>query len=273
MANIDPSGTVAPGFEGYLEDMMNRAWGLSREQFQPYTGSRFAFETPEGKPGYSPLESEAFKGLGAIGSYKPTTFNTGLGPVGSVQDYMNPYLQNVVDIQAREARRQADIGRQSEQARLAQAGAYGGSRQAIMEAERQRNLGTQIGDIQEKGLMAAYDAAQKQRLAESTLGLEGQRLGEMSRQFGAGQDLRTIGEQMKAGTIQRGIEQAPLDFGYQQWSESQNFPYKQLTFMRDIVSGMPINAQPYNPGTSSFGNMLQGGLGGLAFYNLLTGNK
>jgi hypothetical protein len=78
---------------------------------------------------------------------------------------------------------------------------------------------------------------------------------------------------MKAGTIQRGIEQAPLDFGYQQWSESQNFPYKQLTFMRDIVSGMPINAQPYNPGTSSFGNMLQGGLGGLAFYNLLTGNK
>lgn len=278
MANIDPSGTVAPGFQGYLENMLNRSWGLSQEQFQPYTGQKFAYETTDpttGKVsfGYSPLEQQAFKGLGAIGQYQPTQFNTGLGPVGSVQDYMNPYLQNVVDIQGREARRQADISRNAEQARLAQAGAYGGSRQAIMEAERQRNLGTQLGDIQEKGLMAAYDQAQKQRLAEATLGLSAQQYGELSKQFGAGQDLKTAGEQVKAGTIQRGIEQAPLDFGYQQWSESQNFPYKQLTFMRDIVSGMPVNAQPYNPGTSTFGNMLQGGLGGLAFYNLLMGNK
>jgi hypothetical protein len=276
MATIDPSGTVAPGFEGYLTDMLNRAWGLSQEQFTPYPGQKFAYETTDpttGKvsAGYSPLEEQAFKGIGGLGQYQPTTFNTGLGPVGSVQDYMNPYLQNVVDIQAREARRQADIGRNAEQARLAQAGAYGGSRQAIMEAERQRNLGTQIGDIQEKGLMAAYDQAQKQRLAESTLGLESQRLGELSKQFGVGQDLKTLDTQLKAGTIQRGIEQAPLDFGYQQFAESQNYPYKQLSFMRDIVSGMPINAQPYSPGTSTFGNMLQGGLGGLAFYNMLMG--
>jgi hypothetical protein len=38
MSNIDPSGTVAPGFEGYLTDMLNRAWGLAQQQFQPYTG-------------------------------------------------------------------------------------------------------------------------------------------------------------------------------------------------------------------------------------------
>jgi hypothetical protein len=119
--------------------------------------------------------------------------------------------------------------------------------------------------------MAAYEQAQKQRLGEATLGLEGQRLGEASRQFGAGQDLKTIQEQMKAGTIQRGIEQAPLDIGYKDFSESMNYPYKQLTFMRDIVSGMPTNARPYDPGTSAIGNMFQGGLGGLGMYNLLFG--
>jgi hypothetical protein len=186
---------------------------------------------------------------------------------------MNPYLQNVVDIQAREARRTADISRNTEQARLAQAGAYGGSRQAIMEAERQRNLGTQIGDIQAKGLMAAYEQAQKQRLGEATLGLEGQRLGEASRQFGAGQDLKTIADQMKAGTLQRGIAQEPLDFGYKEWSESMNYPYKQLGFMRDIVSGMPINSQPYQPGTSSFGSAIQGGLFANSIYDMMFGKK
>jgi hypothetical protein len=50
-----------------------------------------------------------------------------------------------------------------------------------------------------------------------------------------------------------------------------NYPYKQLTFMRDIVSGMPTNARPYDPGTSAIGNMFQGGLGGLGMYNLLFG--
>lgn len=263
MPIADPSGTVAPGFGGYLEDMLNRSWGLAQQGYTPYPGERFA---PT-----SPLQDQAFRGIGSLGAYTPTQFNTGLGPVGSVQDYMNPYLQNVVDIQAREARRQADIGRQSEQARLAQAGAYGGSRQAIMEAERQRNLGTQIGDIQAKGLMAAYDQAQKQRLGEATLGLEGQRLGEISRQFGAKQDVDVLGEQMKAGTVQRGIAQEPLDFGYKEWTESVNFPYKQLGFMRDMVTGMPIQTPAYSPPDSGFGSAAIGGLAGLSLYNKLFG--
>lgn len=276
MGEIDPSGTVAPGFEGYLTDMLNRAWGLSKEGYTPYTGQRAAFETTDPttgqvKAGYSPLEQKAFTGLGSLGAYTPGQFNTGLGPVGSVQDYMNPYLQNVVDIQAREARRQADISRNTEQARLAQAGAYGGSRQAIMEAERQRNLGTQIGDIQAKGLMAAFEQAQKQRLGEATLGLEGQRLGEASRQFGAKQDLETIGEQMKAGTIQRGIEQAPLDIGYKDWTESVNWPYKQLGFMNNMIGGMPIQAPAYSPPDSGFGSSVIGGLSTLSLYNKLFG--
>lgn len=126
----------------------------------------------------------------APGAYQAGTFNTGLGGIGSVQDYMNPYTTGVTDIAAREARRQADIGRQSEQARLAQAGAYGGSRQAIMEAERQRNLNQQIGDITEKGLQSAYDRALAQRAQEAQLGLEAQRMGEQSRQFGAGQGMQ-----------------------------------------------------------------------------------
>lgn len=293
---MNGTNTVAPGFEGYIGDMLSTGWGLAKLPYQPFTGQRFA---PT-----SDLQQQAFTGYQGLGAYQPGQFsagfdyqpgqfNTGLGPVGSVQDYMNPFLQNVVDIQAREARRQADISRNAEQARLAQAGAYGGSRQAIMEAERQRNLGEQIGDIQSKGLMAAYEQAQKQRLGEATLGLEGQRLGELSRQFGAEggakygleaqrlgelsrqfgaeQGLKTLADQLKAGTVQRGIAQEPLDFGYKEFQESLNQPYKGLGLMQSLLEGMPVRANPYEPGASSFGAGLQGGIGGLALYNALFG--
>jgi hypothetical protein len=122
-------------------------------------------------------------------AYQAGQFSTGLGALGSVQDYMNPYMQNVTNVQATEARRQSDISRLADASRLTQAGAYGGSRQAIMEAEARRNLGTQIGTIQATGLQNAYDTALKQRLAESAAGVNAQQLGEQSRQFGANQGL------------------------------------------------------------------------------------
>lgn len=263
---IDPSqSTLSASFGPYVQDMLSKGWGLSNLPYQEFTGERFA--------GTSPLQQQAFTSYQGLGQYQPTQFNTGLGSVGSVQDYMNPFLQNVVDIQAREARRQADISRNAEQARLAQAGAYGGSRQAIMEAERQRNLGTQIGDIQERGLMAAYDQAQRQRLAESQLGLTAQQYGEQAKQFGAQQGLRTLADQLKAGEIQRGIAQQPLDFGYQQFQESMKYPYEQTTFMQNLLRGLPLEAPKYETGASDIGKIISGGLLGGGLYEMLFGKK
>ncbi|MFZ9438790.1 MAG: hypothetical protein ACO260_00665 [Hylemonella sp.] len=81
---------------------------------------------------------------------------------GSAEAFMSPYMQNVVNAQQREAIRQSNIQRTGEQAAATRAGAFGGSRQAIVEAERQRNLGTQLGDIQAAGLQSAYQQAQSQ---------------------------------------------------------------------------------------------------------------
>lgn len=281
-ATTSPSqSTLSASFGPYVQDMLSRGWGLSQLQYQPYTGQRTAFETTDPKTGqaragYSPLEQQAFAGFGGMGQYQPGQFNTGLGAVGSVQDYMNPYMSGVTDIASREARRQADIGRQAEQARFVNpggAGAFGGSRQAIMESERQRNLGTQLEDINTKGLQAAFDRAQQQRLNEATLGLESQRFGEQSRQFGAGQDLRGLESQLKAGQTQRGIEQAPLDFGYQQFQESMKYPYQQLGFMQSLLSGQPLAAPGAEQGTSTLGSIAQGGIAGLGLYNMLFGGK
>jgi len=81
---------------------------------------------------------------------------------GSADAYMSPYMQSVVDIQKREAQRQSGIQGTQQQAQAAQAGAFGGGRDAIMRAERERNLSQQMGDIQAQGSQAAYTQAIQQ---------------------------------------------------------------------------------------------------------------
>jgi len=254
-APLDPSqSTLSVNFAPYVYDMLAKGQAAANLDYMPYTGQRYA--------GPSALESQAFTGLGALGQYSPTSFNsgytapalsgatkfgnkftapgaytpmmfdTGLGPVGSVQDYMSPYMSAVTDIEAREARREADISRQADQGRLARAGAYGGSRQAIMDAERQRNLATQVGDIRSKGLQSAFQTALKQRLDEATLGLDAQKGTESSRQFGATQAMTSAENRAKYGLdalreaesarqFQEKQRQAAAEFGATQGLEAQ----------------------------------------------------
>jgi len=91
----------------------------------------------------------------------------------ATQALMNPYMQNVVDVQQREAQRQADIAGTSRGANFARAGAFGGGRQAIENAEAARNLATQKGDIEAKGLNAAFQNAQAQQQFGANLNLQG----------------------------------------------------------------------------------------------------
>lgn len=180
-------------------------------------------------------------GFNAPQAYTGATFNAGtvsagLEAPGTVQSYMNPYLQNVVDVQAREARRQADI-QAAQDARKFQ-GAFGGGRQALYQSENLRNLQQYIGDIQAKGLQSAYDTAIKQRLAEAEqyrlgqeatakLGLEAQKEAEASRQFGSkqglasaelaakyGLDAQRLGEESRQFAAKQGLTSAELAAKY-----------------------------------------------------------
>lgn len=168
---------------------------------------------------------------------------------------MSPYMQNVVDIQQREAQRQADIAGTRQQAAATQSGAFGGSRDAIMRAEAARNLATQKGDIQATGLQAAFQQAQAQFNADQGRELQSQttnqgaqlqnagntaqygqaaaQLGEQSRQYGAGfglQNLQTgisaAGQLGQLGGQQfqqdQGALQTQNTLGVQQQQQMQN---------------------------------------------------
>jgi hypothetical protein len=81
---------------------------------------------------------------------------------------MNPYQQLVTDIEKREAQRQSDIQAAEISQTAAQAGGLGGYREAIMQAERERNLGQQLADIQTRGSQAAFDRIRATRKSGTT---------------------------------------------------------------------------------------------------------
>jgi hypothetical protein len=193
--------------------------------------------------------------------YTPQSF-TEQGVMGG---YMSPYMQGVVDFQQREAQRQADIASTARGQKYARAGAFGGARQAIENAEAQRNLSTQLGGIQAQGLQAAYQQAQQQFNQEQAQRQAAVQLAEQSRQYGAGLGLQGLQTAMGAagqlgqlGGTQFGqnlaINQLQQQYGgqqqqkmqdilgsqYQDFLNYQNFPYKQMAFMSDIIRGVPL---------------------------------
>lgn len=176
--------------------------------------------------------------------------------------YMDPYMQNVTNIAKREAQRASDIAGQREAANAVSQGAFGGSRYGLVEAERQRNLSQQLSDLDIKGLQAAYTSGMGQFNTEQQRALEAQALGEKSRQFGAdlglrglqtsiqaGSALGNIGAQQNAADLARLRQQydtgaAERTFDYNEFLRGEKYPYENLTFMRNMIQGLPIQAAP-----------------------------
>jgi hypothetical protein len=273
----------APQLAPYAETLLGQAQAFANPnlKYQPYTGERVAQFTPlqqqsfEGaqqmQPAYQLTGASGLAGLAgqqALGTqYNPTNYQSQSFTGGDMaQRYMSPYVQNVVDIQQREAQRNADIAATQQQAQATKVGGFGGGRDAIMRAEAARNLAIQKGDIQAKGMQDAYTQAMSQFNQEQQQRQQAAQLGEQSRQYGAGlglQGLQTaltganalsnIGQnqfsqgmdinklQNTYGGIQQGQMNTILGNQYQDYLNAQNQPYKQMGFMSDILRGAPLS--------------------------------
>ena len=122
---------------------------------------------------------QAQQGFGAGQAYQQMATDP-----SQIQAYMSPYMQNVVEQQQKDARRQSEIERQGIQAQAVKQGAFGGSRSAIVEAERQKNLEDRLAQIQATGSQSAFDKAQQAQQFGSTLGLQGLQAGYQGLQTG-----------------------------------------------------------------------------------------
>lgn len=142
------AGTFDPGYE---------AGDLSQDYTARNLRSRYSGEMDTG-PGFRP---------GSVAS------------PGVIDRYMSPYQQLVVDREKEEAVRQSEKMGQQLGLQAAGSGSLGGYREAIMQAERQRNLEDQLGDIQAAGsqqafqqAMQGYEADRAARLQAGQLGLQ-----------------------------------------------------------------------------------------------------
>jgi hypothetical protein len=270
----------APQVAPYAERLLGRAESLFDEGYQQYQPERVAQFTPLQQMSYEnaavmtpqgqlqdATAMAGSAGLGALNTsytYNPYQTKSFTSP-GMAESYMSPYMNNVVARQQADAQRQAAIAEQAQNAQAARSGAFGGSGNYLMRAQGAANLARQQGDIMAQGQQAAYQQGMGQFNQEQAATANAAQLNAQQGQFGAGLGLQglqtaltganTLGNlgntqyqqgmginalQNQYGLQQQAQVQKDLDTKYQDYLNYQNYPYKQIGFMSDILRGMPL---------------------------------
>ena len=296
---------LAPFQEEYLSDIFASAKALTGEGSQmPYADQQVA--------GLSDAQQQAItSAMQGVGSFQPylqqgsqalgtgiEALGTGLGTIGtaidragqadytptSYQDFMDPFTESVI------AAQQADIARQGQMQQnqlggtAVGAGAFGGSRQGIAQAEIARNVMDQQArtgsQLRSQGFAQAQNAAQQaaqQQLRQAQLGgqlgVSQAGLGQLGQQMGV-QDINTL---LGIGGLQQGQTQKGLDIARTNELVQQSLPYQQVGFMSDIFRGVPSLQQTYStttqPGPSKTSQVLGLAQAGIGAYGLMNQGK
>lgn len=349
----------------YFENLMQRSQSLLSQPYTPYDQERIAgftdqqkalqgqiagMQTPSQFGQATNFLNQAGLGTLAASQYNPSQFSVdkvGINPLnyyqmggpqsftesGMADKYMSPYIQNVLDIQKRNALRDAQRTNLAQDLGAARQGTYGGSRQLMATALRERALREQMGDIEATGMQKAFEAGQGQfnteqqarqqaamenlraalgvqqlgtqsglqaALANQQYGLEAQKLGELSRQFGAnlgmqgmaqlgqlGQTMTNVGSAQQQADIaryglqqstaaqQQALQQQYLDKAYQDFLRQRDYPLEMLQQYSSLLRGVPVQvgstASTYaqQPGLAQ--QLLGAGLGAASIYKTFTG--
>ena len=231
---------------------------------------------PTSIPGYqvagmTPLQQQAIQLGSGIGAYQPMmeagaqTLQQGvtqLGPQG-YQQYMTPYMDEVLGQSLQDLQRQADMERQRIGSAAIQSGAFGGSRQAVAEQELQRNVAdkfaAQSAQLRAQAFEGAQDRAQQAGELFGKLGLQQAALGE-SAQAAQGRDVAMLSQ---LGGMEQQQQQAEIDAQRSTSLERQFEPYQRIGFMSDIFRGVPSTTSTLTSTTSPSPSMISqiGGIG------------
>jgi hypothetical protein len=270
--NTDTTG-IAP----YATDLLQRGQAFTTADAPVYTGqlttgpSQYQTQAWQGLANLTVPKNitEAGTQLGNIStqqqnlSYDPTKFTAGTFGAAEAQKYMNPYIESALNPQMEYQRRQAAINQQGDMAKLAQAGAFGGSRQAILQGQNQEALGRLQSATAGAGYEKAYNNAMLQYNEDMKRDMEAQKASEESKQYGATYKqtglsnaassqqarataganeaqygLQNLTALSAAGATQQEQEQAALDASYKDWLRQTEYPGKQLEQQKNLITAM-----------------------------------
>ena len=222
--------------------------------------------------GMTPAQQAAIQlGISGVGAYQPmmeagaATLGQGVAALqpGAYQQYMNPYVDQVVDQSLADLQRQADMERQRIGSAAVRGGAFGGSRQAVAEQELQRNtadaFARQSGQLRAQAFESAQDRAQQGAELFGKLGLQQAAMGESAQAAQA----RDVGILSQLGGQEQAQQQAEIDAQRATALERQFEPYQRIGFMSDIFRGVPSTTSTLTSETAPSPSIVSqlGGLG------------
>ena len=282
-------------YNPYMQYQGERVAQFSPLQQQSYQNAALMQSQPQLKDATAMAGAAGLGALNTSFTYNPYQNQQFTGE--NVSQYMSPYMQNVVERQQQDAQRQAQIAQQSQGAQAARSGAFGGSGDYLMRAQAAGNLARQKGDIQATGLQNAFQNAQQQFNQSQAQNQAAAQLNAQQGQFGAGLGLQglqtamtgasTLGQlgqqqyqqnmginalQNQYGLQQQAQVQKGLDTQYQDFLGAQNYPYKNLSFMSDIIRGVPLTqtgSSIYQAPPSTTQNITALGLGAAGISKLM----
>lgn len=283
--------TIPEQLMPYVKNMLNRAEPLSQSVYKPYSTNAQDYVAP-----FSPLQKQAQAGAANLqtpGQFASASQMAGLSGLGSmmagqnyaqqatnpnaVGAYMNPYLQQSLAPQLKLLNQQFGIKQAQQQGAATQAGAFGGSREALSNAMTNQGQALAQQEMIGQGYNQAFNQAQQAQQFGANLGLQGYtgatqaagQLGQLGTQQLAAQT-SVLGTQAQFGGQQQAQQQQAINQAIQNYQNAQQYPYMQLGFMSDLLRGTPVGnvtqtQYQAQPGMASqIGGLATAGLGAYA---------
>jgi len=225
-------------------------------------------------------------GLGMMGAQAGMSYGQNAQNPNAVQSYMNPYLQATLAPSMQLLNQQYGQQGAAEQGAATSAGAFGGSREALMQGLNQQNQNLAQNQLVSNAYNQAYNTANQNMQAASQLGMQGAGIGLQGVQGAQsaynlagqqGQNLMNIGNagynqqmgitnlQNQIGAQQTAAQQAIINQAVQNYTNAQQYPYMQLGFESNMLRGLPMSSQtqstyvgvpnPYTQAISGIGTM------------------
>lgn len=221
----------------YAEDALNRGYqGYDQPRVANLGANEVQAGALAGRDTYSQYLDSANDAYGRAGTISGTSAAAG------IDQYINPYREKVLDISNRKLGENYDASLAALRGSAASRGAFGGSRQTMLESNLKRDMLQAQGDLYAKGLDAAYTTA----LGASQADLARQLQGALSQGAGynqlatsaAGLNADQIRALMATGEAERGVRQGALDAQYEDFLRGQAYDQDALDrFLGSIRAG------------------------------------
>ena len=223
-------------YQPYSADMGDYYAGFSPLQKQAKVDAGAMEQPGQFALGSGLTGNAGIRSLGAAGQFGQNVSNQQVGtdatgkPIfdasNTMQSYMSPYQQNVTDFAKQSAVREAQMAQNAQNLGAARQGTYGGARQTLANMERERNLLSNLSNIQTQGSQTAYDKAMQAQQFGANLGMQGygaaMGAGAQLAQIGATQQGTDIARQNQMSTMgqqQQALEQSKINQSIQDYAK------------------------------------------------------